>query len=407
MLSYEMTYRVCYAQFKTVESNLESTGESKQMPSLFEKTAIKSLELENRSIRSATWSGVSDKKGYVTDIAVDFYRRLAEGGIGLIVSGFQFVMSNGIATPFQTGNYSDDMTGGLSRLAEAIHESGGKVAAQLVHAGARANPKLFSRETELWGPSAVTDAVTGNTPKEMTIEDIRQVILAYAAAAWRSKRAGFDGIQIHGAHGYGINQFLAGATNRRSDAYGGDIAGRYRFLGEVLEAVRGEVGKNYPVLIKLSGNDYSEGGLTSEEALYTARRLEEDGIDAIEVSAGSRTSANGMIPSRMNVLREENEGYLAELAKRFKETVKVPIITVGGIRSLPVISKIFADGMADYIALSRPFIREPHLINRWKSGDTEKAKCISCNGCYDTGLEGIGISCKADRKQKEKHEGQS
>ena len=377
------------------------------MPSLFEKTAIKSLELENRSIRSATWSGVSDEKGYVTGLAVDFYRRLAEGGIGLIITGFQSVMPNGIAMPFQTCNYSNDMIGGLSRLAGAIHASGGKVAAQLAHAGARANPKLFFEEGELWGPSALPDALTGNTPKEMTIEDIRQVILAYAAAALRTKGAGFDAIQLHGAHGYGINQFLSAVTNQRSAAYGGDISSRYRFLGEVLEAVRGEVGKDYPILIKLSGNDYSEGGLTPDEALYVARRLEEDGIDAIEVSAGSRASANGMIPSRMNILREENEGYLTELARRFKETVKVPVITVGGIRSLPVISKIFADGMADYIALSRPFIREPHLINRWKSGDTEKAKCISCNGCYDTGLEGIGISCKADRKQKEKHEGQS
>jgi 2,4-dienoyl-CoA reductase-like NADH-dependent reductase (Old Yellow Enzyme family) len=238
----------------------------------------------------------------------------------------------------------------------------------------------------------------------MTKEEIRQAIFAYAAAASRTQKAGFDGVQIHGAHGYGINQFLSGATNRRSDAYGGDITGRYRFLGEVLEAVRGEVGKDYPVLIKLSGNDYSEGGLRPEEALYVARRLEEDGIDAIEVSAGSRSSANDMVPSRMNILREENEGYLAELSQRFKETVKIPVITVGGIRSLPVISKIFADGMADYVALSRPFIREPHLINRWRDGDTEKAKCVSCNGCYDTGLEGIGISCKVERKQKEKRE---
>jgi 2,4-dienoyl-CoA reductase-like NADH-dependent reductase (Old Yellow Enzyme family) len=374
------------------------------MPCLFERTSIKTLELENRSIRSATWSGVSDNRGYVSDRAVDFYRRLAEGGIGLIITGFQFVMPNGIAIAFQTGNYSDDMTKGLSRLADAVHESGGKLAAQLAHGGARANPDLFFEEGELWGPSPLPDALTGNTPKEMTKEEIRQAIFAYAAAASRTQKAGFDGVQIHGAHGYGINQFLSGATNRRSDAYGGDITGRYRFLGEVLEAVRGEVGKDYPVLIKLSGNDYSEGGLRPEEALYVARRLEEDGIDAIEVSAGSRSSANDMVPSRMNILREENEGYLAELSQRFKETVKIPVITVGGIRSLPVISKIFADGMADYVALSRPFIREPHLINRWRDGDTEKAKCVSCNGCYDTGLEGIGISCKVERKQKEKRE---
>ena len=372
------------------------------MPNLFERTAIKSLELENRSVRSATWSGVGDGRGYVTDRAIDFYRCLAEGGVGLIITGFQFVMPNSIAIPYQTGNYSDDMVDGLSRLAAEIHAHGGKVAVQLVHTGSKANPKLFFEEGEIWGPSALPDPLTGNTPKEMTKEEIRQVIKAFASAALRTKRAGFDGIQLHGAHGYGINQFLSGAANRRSDVYGGDITRRYRFLGEALEEVRGAVGKDYPVFIKLSGNDYFEGGLALEESLYVARRLEEDGIDGIEVSAGSRASGNGMVPSRTNILKEEDEGYLAQLARRFKETVRVPIITVGGIRSLPVISRIFADGMADYVALCRPFIREPHLINRWRGGNTEKANCISCNGCFDTGLEGTGVTCKVERKQKEK-----
>lgn len=370
------------------------------MPEFFEKTAIKSLEIENRSVRSATWSGVADEKGYVTDRAIDFYSRLAEGGIGLIITGFQYVMPNGVAIPFQMGNYSNESLAGLSRLAEAIHLRGAKVMAQLVHTGSKANPRLFPEEGEVWGPSAVPDPLTGATPKEMTSRDIGQVIEAYAAAASRAQKAGFDGIQLHGAHGYGINQFLSGATNRRSDTYGGDIVRRYRFLGEVLEAVRGSVGTDYPVFIKLSGNDYFDGGLVPEESLYVARRLADDGIDCIEVSAGSRASADGMIPSRTHILREENEGYLAQLAARFKETVKVPVITVGGIRSMPVISKILAEGLADYVALCRPLIREPHLINRWKNGDMEKAKCISCNGCFETGLEGSGVVCKVERKQK-------
>jgi 2,4-dienoyl-CoA reductase-like NADH-dependent reductase (Old Yellow Enzyme family) len=192
--------------------------------------------------------------------------------------------------------------------------------------------------------------------------------------------------------------------NRRSDGYGGDIGRRYRFLGEVNEAVRGAVGKDYPLFIKLSGNDYFPGGLVPEESLYIARRLVEDGIDCIEVSAGSRASANGMVPSRTKIRREENEAYLAELAGRFKEAVNVPIITVGGIRSFAVVSRILADGLADYVAFSRPLIREPHLINRWKSGDLGKAKCISCNGCFDTGLEGFGVICKVERKLREEQQ---
>ena len=268
------------------------------MPGLFDKTAIRSLELANRTVRSATWSGVADKKGFVTDRAIDMYSTLADGGVGLIITGFQYVMPNAVAMPYQMGNYADDMLDGLTQWVEAIHARRSKVVAQLVHTGSKANPDLFQEEAEIWGPSAVTDPLTGRTPKEMTPAEITQAAHAFAAAASRCQKAGFDGVQLHGAHGYGINQFLSAASNRRSDAYGGDIKKRYRFLGEILEAVRGAVGKEYPVLIKLSGNDYYEGGLTQEESLTVGRMLEQDGIDGIEVSGGSRASYDGMIPSR-------------------------------------------------------------------------------------------------------------
>ncbi len=372
------------------------------MPEIFEKTTINNLELPNRLIRSATWSGVCDKKGAVTDKAIDFYGALAEGGIGLITTGFQYVMPNGIGMPYGMGNYGDDLLTGLTRLAKAIHSHDGKVIAQLVHTGSKAIPELFPEEGELWGASAIPDPVTGNTPKEMTQSDIVKSIQAYAAAASRAQAAGFDGVQLHGAHGYGINQFLSGFFNRRTDEYGGNMTKRYRFLGEVLEAVRSAVGRDYLISIKLSGNDFFDEGLTAEESLYVARRLEEDGIDCIEVSAGSKASANGMIPSRTKILKDKDEAYLSVLAAAFKRTVSVPIITVGGIRSPEVISTILSEGVADYVAMCRPFIREPDLANRWKNGDLRKAKCISCNGCYETGMEGLGISCKVERAIKNK-----
>ncbi len=374
------------------------------MTRLFDKTTIKTLELSNRSVRSATWSGVADRKGAITDRAIELYSDLADGGVGLIVTGMQYVMSNGIGSPHQKGNYSDDLLPGLTRLTDSIHSRGGKVVAQIAHAGAKANPELFFEEGEVWGPSAIQDPLTGRIPKEMTNREIIQVIEAYAAAASRAKKAGFDGVQLHAAHGYGINQFLSPSSNDRCDGYGASIGRRYRFLGEVLEAVRGSVGRDYPVFIKLNGHDYLEGGLVPEESLYVARRLEKDGIDCIEVSAGSRASADGMIPFRLNILREEDEAYLAQLASSFVEAVDVPIITVGGIRSPGVISGILTEGLADYIALSRPLIREPHLINRWESGDLDKATCISCNGCFETGLQGLGISCKLDRILKEERD---
>ncbi|MCA1960013.1 MAG: NADH:flavin oxidoreductase [Desulfomonile sp.] len=374
------------------------------MPTLFEKTWIKCLELSNRAIRSATWTGLADDRGYVTDRAVEFYRELGRGGIGLIVTGYQFVMPNGRQLPYQKGNYEEGQVHGLARLAAAVHEEGGKVAVQLVHCGGRASKELMPEGWDVWAPSSIADPTTGTVPKEMTVAEITQLVEAYAAAAARSVKAGFDAVQLHGAHGYGINQFLSALTNKRGDRYGGDIKKRYRFLGEVLEAVRAAVGEDFPVLIKLNGHDYVEGGIVPEEALEFARRLADDGIDAIEVSGGTPAAGPKLGPSRPGILKESDEAYLADIAAFIRGRVKVPIITVGGIRSPKVIQEIFDNGKADYVALSRPFIREPHLLNRWKSGDSERAACISCRGCFETGYKGLGISCKAERERKEREE---
>jgi 2,4-dienoyl-CoA reductase-like NADH-dependent reductase (Old Yellow Enzyme family) len=371
------------------------------MATLFEKTVIKSLEIGNRSIRSATWEGAADSLGFVTDRVVEIYDNLAQGDIGLIVSGFQYVLANGIAIASQVGNYSEAQLPGLARLAATAHSHGAKIMAQLVHGGSKADPGLFPEEGDIWAPSSIPDHWTGNTPREMTCGEITILVEAYAGAASRAQRGGFDGIQLHGAHGYGINQFLSGACNRRTDRYGGDIGKRYRFLGELLEAVRGAVGRDYPVFIKLSGTDFCEGGLTPEESLHIGRRLAEDGADCLEVSAGSKASANGMVPSRTNIQREEDEAYLSGLSGWFRGSIPIPVVTVGGIRSPQVIEKILSQGVADYVALSRPFIREPDLIKRWRSGDLRKSACVSCNGCYETGLQGLGISCKLEKRSGE------
>ena len=185
----------------------------------------------------------------------------------------------------------------------------------------------------------MTDPLTENPAEEMTGAEITELIEAYAAAASRAKTAGFDAIQLHGAHGYGINQFLSGFFNRRGDSYGGEIKSRYRFLGEVMEAVRGQVGNDFPVMIKLSGHDFFEGGLVPDESLYVAKRLADDGIDAIEVSGGSRAAGEDFTPSRKKIRKEEDEAYLLDLAAMFKQALRVPVITVGGIRSPSVISK--------------------------------------------------------------------
>jgi len=371
-------------------------------PKLFEKTRIKSLELPCRALRSATWTGSADEKGYVTDRTVDFYRNLGRGNIGLIVTGYQYILPNGMELPNMIGNYDDDQIQGLTRLTKAVHSEGGRIAAQIVHTGARASTKSFPDGWRLWSPSPVEDPETGRAIPQMTRSEILQAIQAYASAAGRSKRAGFDAVELHAAHGYGINQFLSEAGNRRGDAYGGSLKNRYRFLGEVLEAVRGSVGQDYPVLIKLSGHDYTDGGLVPDQSVQIARRLADDGIHLITLSAGSgATAKKGLGPARSGILSEKKEAYLADISAVVKEAVKVPVGSVGGIRSLNKIGKLFSNGRADYVAMARPFIREPHLITRWKSGDTKKSKCISCSKCFMTGFKGT-IYCVPERKRKEK-----
>jgi 2,4-dienoyl-CoA reductase-like NADH-dependent reductase (Old Yellow Enzyme family) len=376
-----------------------------QRPQLFEKTWIGSLELSNRAVKSSTWCGMADPKGYITDRILEFYGELARGDIGLILTGYQYVMTNGQGLPYMVGNYDDTQAEGLMKLVDAVHKDGGKIVVQLVHSLARANPKMFFKEgDELWGASAIPYSPGADTPKEMTKQDIVRFVEAHAAAASRSLMCGFDGIQIHGAHGYGVNQFLSPAWNRRGDSYGGNPQNRYRIVGEILEAMRGAVGKDFPVMFKLSAKDFVKNGLEPPESVEIARRLASDHIDAIQISACCSISTQDSHCLKREIHEQKDEAYLTDFAQYIKESVKVPIIAVGGIRSVPTINEILSDHKADLVSMARPFIREPHLIKRWKSGDTSKATCISCNRCYEPGMKGIGISCywKEMKKEPEK-----
>lgn len=370
------------------------------MTQLFDKTWINSIELGNRAIRSATWTGSCDAQGFVTDVTIDFYNRLAQGGMGLIITGYQYILPNSIQLPYMLGNYDDSQIQGLKKLADIVHTAGTKIVGQIVHTGLRANPKLFTQEGAIWAPSEVSDPTVKHQVKVVAKSEILDLVQAYANAARRLKEAGFDGVQLHGAHGYGINQFLSPYWNKRGDNYGGSLANRYRFLAETLEAVREATGTDMAVMIKLNSCDFVENGLDLDETLQIATRLADDGIDAIEISGGSASSGKNKGPVRTKILEEQDEAYFSDMAAQFKEKVKVPIIAVGGFRSLKKIDEVLDGNKADYIAMSRPFIREPSLIKRWLDEDLSKATCISCNGCFETGLKGLGISCKIDREEK-------
>jgi 2,4-dienoyl-CoA reductase-like NADH-dependent reductase (Old Yellow Enzyme family) len=227
----------------------------------------------------------------------------------------------------------------------------------------------------------------------MTLEQIRRTIEDFGQGAIRAKEAGFDGVQIHAAHGYLLSQFLSPFFNRREDEYGGSIVNRARIVLEVLRRIREGVGERFPVLIKLNSQDFMEKGLSVEEMVEVAAMLRGEGIDAIELSGGAHHSGKFM-PLRIGCLElPEDEVYYGYEALRYKEKIRVPLMLVGGIRSYQVAEKIIREGLTDYVSLSRPVIREPDLINRWKSGDLRKALCKSDNRCLLSALEGKGLFC--------------
>jgi 2,4-dienoyl-CoA reductase-like NADH-dependent reductase (Old Yellow Enzyme family) len=362
---------------------------------LFEKTILNGMPLNNRFVRSATWEARATEEGGCTPELLEFTVDLARGGVGLVIMGHAFVLPNGKATPRQTGIYTDDFIDELSRISPQVHCHGSKVALQISHSGVHTRHEWSHKP--LVGPSPFKN-LFDETAKEMTISEIKETITAYGAAARRAKQAGFDAVEIHGAHGYLVNQFLSPFWNKREDAYGGNIEHRARFLFEVYDAIRSEVGEGFPVLIKLSSGDMMENGFTIDEAVWVAENLVARGIDAIEVSGGSRYSKADHV--RQGIAREDQEAYFAPRAARIKEAVDVPVILVGGIRSFKVAEQITGKGTADYVALSRPLICEPHLVSQWKSGDHSRSLCRSDNLCLEPGYQGEPIFCVVQEKKR-------
>jgi len=365
------------------------------MASLFDQLTINGMTLRNRLVRSATWEGMCDPAGHPTAKLNECYAKLAEGRVGLIISGYTFVSPEGKQLPGKMGLASDAFAKEMRALAQAVHDHGGKICIQLVHAGGQADSKNAGRQP--LAPSAVKVAQFPELPQELSKEEIARIVADFAAAAGRAKAYGFDAVQLHGAHGYLINQFLSPLTNQRSDEYGGSVANRCRFLLEVYRAVRDAVGSAFPVLIKLNGCDFLEGGLSAEDGLYAARVLDVAGIDAIEVSGGTAASGS-QTPVRTKIETADQEGYNLALAVEIKKAVNCPILSVGGFRSFEVAQGAVEKGI-DGIALSRPLIWEPALAQRWEQGDHSRAKCISCNGCFRPGLKEGGIRCVMANKE--------
>lgn len=371
------------------------------MGRLFKSSTINGMPLTNRFVRSATWEGMAGTQGEVTPRLIETMADLAQGGVGLIISGHAYVRPEGQATPWQLGVYKDELIPGLREMAAAVHDAGGRTVLQLAHAG------NFAAEDLIDQPPLVVSNYEGlaSTPRrEITTGDIRALVAAFADGARRARKAGFDGVQIHSAHGYLLSQFLSPIFNRRRDDYGGSIANRCRIHLEVVRAIREAVGRDYPLLIKMNCRDFQENGLSLEDSIQAASLLAAAGLDAIELSGGLLTGGK-MSPTRPGINTEEKEAYFSAELRAFRKAVNLPLILVGGIRSFAVAERLVDDGLADYISMSRPFIREPALINRWKAGDLGRAECKSDNLCFKPGFKGEGIYCVTREREKDKKGG--
>ena len=386
---------------------------------LYEPITINNMSLKNRLVRSATYEAMAAEDGSVTDRLIDLYTSLAKGGVGLIITGFAYIQGNGHCMPLQTGVFSDDNIPGLRKLVDAVHEEGGKIALQIAHAGRQTTPALIGGLKPM-APSAIeADPLFHTEPREMTTGEISETIEAFAAAAVRCKKAGFDGVQLHGAHGYLIAQFLSPFTNRRTDEWGGNTENRMRFVKEVIKKVRAAVGPDYPVLIKISVEEGVEKGLKLGESCIIAKGLADAGVDAIEVSGGivadtaflmcrgwvpidqmtgglegdAKTQTEQALYSIVDSVKME-EAYWLPHAEKIKGMVgAVPVMLCGGMIYPQTMETIVKEKKADFISMARALVREPALPKEMVEGRKSPVKCAYCNRCLAAVVNSQPLLC--------------
>jgi len=383
---------------------------------------INKVTIKNRLAKSATQENMADEHGIVTPAYQECYERLATGGIGLIITGHMYVNYNGRSNKGMAGIDSDKHIPGLKKVATAVHTHNATIFAQLNHTGMKA---FFERGElkDIRGPSKVFHY------QALTLEQIEDIIQDFACAAQRVKTAGFDGIQLHGAHQYLIAQFLSKRSNKRRDRYGGSLQNRQRFVLDIIERIREKVGPDFPVTIKLDSHSRSYASIppllvsliTIKESLQTAKKLEEASVDAIEVSCGFaatkgavsyKLSVEAMFLANEEVRKAKIAGWLTtpvdwvfnqtfwfqphhnlKNIQRFKETVNIPILAGSCFRDPLVMQHVIAQNQADMICMARPLIYNPDFPNQILSNDPTPSHCLNCNLCLLLLPSGKKVKC--------------
>lgn len=384
---------------------------------LWQPLRIGSLTLSGRVFKSATSETRFSTDGFMTDAVLEFYEPIARAGTPLIITGNLFVSWQGHSAGRQGGIDDDDKIPGLLRLTDMVHSHGGRIFAQLNHGGrqvVRPNPG----NNPVVSASDVREPILGTKPQALRHEQIADVVEAFASAAARARSAGFDGVQLHAAHGYLMNQFLTPHTNHRQDEYGGSLENRMRLLREVLRAVRQRVGPEFPVIAKLNGTDSlaMRHGATDDELLQVAVMLESEGLDALEVSRGHYESFPGMCsgtyrnfirtqiaegwgqgysPLRKRIFRAvapaldwgnelaapKGEGYNLPQAARIRAALNIPVITVGGFGTREAMEQAILAGQTDAVSCARAMVADPYLYLHLYKPEADAPSCEFCNQC--------------------------
>lgn len=357
---------------------------SKHYASLFQPIKIGRMQLKNRLAVPPMGTGFSEQGGTVSDRLINYHEARAKGGFGLITLEVTAVDGvEGRGSSHQLSIFDDRFIPGFKRLVDRVHKAGAKVSVQLYHPGRVARPDNLDGLQPV-APSPIPDPIARQIPRELTIEDIKKLVESFAQGARRAKEAGFDAVELHGAHGYLISQFMSGYANKRTDEYGGGFEGFIRFPVEIIHRIRQLVGADFPIFFRISGDELVPMGRTVAESVEVAKRLVQEGVNAIDVSIGVMESSQvTSAPSDME------QGFNAKMTAAFKAALSVPVIAVGRINDPDIAEKIVSSGKADLVAIGRQSLTDPEWPNKISKGrKNDIVKCISCNeGC----IEGIAI----------------
>ena len=371
-----------------------------ELKTLFSPGKIGKVEIKNRIVRSATYTHTANADGKVTDEFIKFYTDLAKGGTGLIITGLIAIDEEGKLDDGQAGLYSDSHLEGQKKFVKAVHKySDVKIAPQLCHCGRQGMNSI--------SPSAVLYQVTKKMPRELTNEEVKTIIENFVNAGRRAYECDYDLVQLNGAHCWLLSNFLSPYSNIRTDEYGGNTENRTRILVEIYNQLTDEVGKNFPISVKLQTQDYVENSITLEEGKKIAKILVDTGYDAIEPSGGGlETIIMGAknYPA-LTVKSEDEENYFLPTIKEFSSVLKdTKVILMGGVRDPVKAENLLQESIIDFVALSRPLIIEPSIPNRWKNGDLSPPLCTSCNACFGSIRTG-SVKCTIKEKLLKEREG--